>query len=99
MILDKSSFFFLGIKGSAMANIAIMLKEMGKKVGGIDVEAEFITDSSLSSNNIQFTTDFSNKASLDDFEVFVYSAAHGGDENLLAEEAKKKVLPLFLSLN
>lgn len=90
MILDKTSFFLLGIKGSAMANIAVMLKQMGKTVGGVDVREEFITDSSLSQNNIQYTTNFSDGSILDSFEVLVYSAAHGGNESFLAKAAEKK---------
>ncbi|MCX6732349.1 MAG: UDP-N-acetylmuramate--L-alanine ligase [Candidatus Roizmanbacteria bacterium] len=90
MILDKSSFFLLGIKGTAMANIAIMLSQMGKQVSGVDVAEEFITDISLTKNNIQFSTDFSDTASVDNYEVFVYSAAHGGEESILAKEAQKK---------
>ncbi len=73
-----------------MANIAVMLKEMGKKVGGVDVAEEFITDSSLSQNKITYTSDFSDFSILDEFEVFIYSAAHGGDESPLAQEAQKR---------
>jgi len=90
MILEKSSFFLLGIKGSAMANIAIMLKQMGKKVNGVDVAEEFITDSSLSQNKIKYITNFSDISSLNECDVFVYSAAHGGEESMLAKEAKKR---------
>jgi len=90
MILDKTSFFLLGIKGSAMANIAVMLKDMGKKVSGVDVEEEFITDSSLIKNQIEYSTNFLDFSSLDQYDVFVYSAAHGGSENPLILEAQKK---------
>jgi len=90
MILDKTSFFLLGIKGSAMANIAVMLKEMGKKVSGVDIEEEFITDSSLIKNQIEYSTNFLDFSSIDQYDVFVYSAAHGGSENPLIIEAQKK---------
>lgn len=90
MILDKSSFFLLGIKGTAMANIAVMLSQMGKKVSGVDVPEEFITDASLIQNNIQFSTDFTDSTLIDNYDVFVYSAAHNGEESFLAQEAQKK---------
>ncbi|MFZ2206402.1 MAG: UDP-N-acetylmuramate--L-alanine ligase [Microgenomates group bacterium] len=90
MILDKSSYFLLGIKGAAMANIAVMLQQMGKKVSGVDVPEEFITDIALVKNSIQFSTDFNDTTSLDGYDVFVYSAAHGGEDNPLAKAALHK---------
>lgn len=94
MILDNKSFFLLGIKGAAMANIAVMLQQMGKKVSGVDVSEEFITDGVLSEHSISFSTDFADTDSLNGYEVFVYSAAHGGEDNPLAKAAKAKGLML-----
>jgi UDP-N-acetylmuramate--alanine ligase len=94
MILDKSSFFLLGIKGSAMANIAVMLKQLGKQVGGVDVAEEFITDIALTDNAISYSTNFTDANMLDDVEVFVYSAAHGGEDNPLAQEAQRRGMML-----
>lgn len=88
MILDKNSYFLLGIKGAAMANIAVMLKQLGKRVGGVDVAEEFITDIALTQNAIPFTTDFADERAIDGYEVFVYSAAHGGADHPLAVAAK-----------
>ena len=90
MILEKKSFFLLGIKGAAMANIAVMLKQMGKQVSGVDFEEEFITDKSLAENNITYSTDFGDLKSVQEYDVFVYSAAHGGKDNILAQEALRK---------
>jgi UDP-N-acetylmuramate--alanine ligase len=89
MILDNKSFFLLGIKGAAMANLAVMLKQMGKQVSGVDFAEEFITDSTLAENGVSFSSDFSDLSLVRDFDVFVYSAAHGGKENILAAEALK----------
>lgn len=90
MILDRHSFFLIGIKGAAMSNIAVMLKQIGKKVSGVDVAEEFITDNTLSQNGIPYSTSFTDYAAIENYEVFVYSAAHGGDESVLAKEAQKK---------
>lgn len=90
MILEKKSFFLLGIKGAAMANIAVMLKQMGKQVSGVDFEEEFITDKTLSENNISYSTDFGDLKLVKDIDVFIYSAAHGGKDNILAQEAVRK---------
>lgn len=92
MILDKNSYFLLGIKGAAMANIAVMLKQLGKRVSGVDVAEEFITDIALSANSIPFTTDFTDEKIVEGYDVFVYSAAHGGADNPLANAAKKQGL-------
>lgn len=89
MVLDKSSFFLLGIKGVAMTNIAIILQQMGKGVTGVDVEDEFITDETLKNNLIQYTTDFADFSKIINSDVFIYSGAHGGLHNPLAVEAKK----------
>lgn len=94
MILDKNSYFLLGIKGAAMANIAVMLKQLGKRVSGVDVAEEFITDIALTENAIPFTTDFKDEKILDGYDVFVYSAAHGGADNALALAAKKQGLAI-----
>lgn len=90
MILENKSFFLLGIKGAAMANIAVMLKQMGKQVSGVDFEEEFITDKSLAENNITYSTDFGDLKSVQEYDVFIYSAAHGGKDNILAQEALRK---------
>ena len=44
--------YFIGIKGVAVAGLAIMSKELGYEVGGSDVEEVFITDELLKKNNI-----------------------------------------------
>lgn len=90
MILDNKSFFLLGIKGAAMANIAVMLKQLDKQVTGVDSEEEFITDKTLLDAGISFSTDFSDLSLVSDYEVFVYSAAHGGKDNILAQEALRR---------
>lgn len=90
MATMKSSYFILGIKGAAMANLAVMLTQMGSKVTGVDVEEEFITDETLKQHSISFTTDFTDTSGVDTSDIFVYSAAHGGLKHQLAEYAKSK---------
>jgi UDP-N-acetylmuramate--alanine ligase len=90
MILDNKSFFLLGIKGAAMANLAVMLTQMGKHVSGVDVEEEFITDITLKEKKISYSADFSDLTLVHDCDVFVYSAAHGGKDNILAQEAQRQ---------
>jgi UDP-N-acetylmuramate--L-alanine ligase/UDP-N-acetylenolpyruvoylglucosamine reductase len=80
----------LGIKGVAMANLAVILKKMGKDVYGCDIEEEFITDKLLSDNKISWKTGFKFDAVPKEVDLIVYSAAHGGTNNPLIVEAKKK---------
>lgn len=90
MLEQSENIFFLGIKGVAMANLAVILKKMGKNVTGCDIEEEFITDKLLKDNNIGWTVGFDFKKLLKKTDLIVYSAAHGGTNNPLIIEAEKK---------
>ncbi|MCX7881280.1 MAG: UDP-N-acetylmuramate--L-alanine ligase [Patescibacteria group bacterium] len=92
MLNKAKNIFFLGIKGVAMANLALIIKKMGKKVSGFDVEEEFITDKLLKQNQIDYQTDCQFLSS--DIDLFIYSAAHGGLNHPLAKLAKTKKIPL-----
>ena len=81
--------FIVGIKGVAMANIAIILKQMGLNVSGVDTEETFITDELLEKNKISFIENFSKAALPTDCDLILYSAAHGGSANHLVVIAKK----------
>ncbi|MCX7955874.1 MAG: UDP-N-acetylmuramate--L-alanine ligase [Patescibacteria group bacterium] len=93
MIHTIKSIFFLGIKGVAMANLAVILKKMGKNVSGVDLEEEFITDKLLKENNIHFQTNFDNLP--ENIDLFVYSAAHQGLKNPLLLKAKEKNIKII----
>lgn len=72
-----------------MANLAIILKKMGKKVTGTDVDEEFITDRLLKSNKISYLIGFNTKILPKKSDLVIYSAAHQGDDNPLIIRAKK----------
>lgn len=95
MLKTAKSIFFLGIKGVAMANLAVILKKMGKTVYGVDTKEKFITDGLLSSNKIKWQEDFSETALDKKIDLFVYSAAHQGKNNPLAKEALKKGIKII----
>ena len=90
MLNQSENIFFLGIKGVAMANLAVILKKMGKNVTGCDIEEEFITDKLLQDNKIDWITGFDSEKLPKQTNLIVYSAAHGGTNNLLIIEAEKK---------
>ena len=85
--MNTLSYYLLGIKGSAMANIAVMLKKQGHTVSGADVAEVFPTDVALVENNIEFDT-FPVTKLPSKVDVMVYSAAHGGAKNPLVVMAQ-----------
>ncbi|MFA6532796.1 MAG: UDP-N-acetylmuramate--L-alanine ligase [Patescibacteria group bacterium] len=95
MLEQAKNIFFLGIKGVAMANLAVILKKMGKNVTGCDIEEEFITDKLLKDNKIGWTVGFDFDKLPKQTDLIVYSAAHGGTNNLLIIEAVKRKINII----
>jgi len=89
-MLKTKNIFFIGIKGVAMANLAIIYKKLGYCVFGSDLEEEFITDSTLLKNNILVINSFLPNTLPKNIDLIVYSAAHGGTSNPQVIEAKKR---------
>jgi UDP-N-acetylmuramate--alanine ligase len=88
------NYYLLGIKGAAMANIAVMLKQQGHSVNGVDVAEVFPTDTVLLANDIKFEV-FPVPSVPPSTDIIVYSAAHGGLNHPLVQDAqtkKKKIL-------
>jgi len=88
--LNSKNIFFLGIKGVAMANLAVIYKKLGKNVSGSDLEEEFITDKMLLQNNIKIINSFLPDILPKDTDLLVFSAAHEGITNAQVIEAKKR---------
>ena len=49
-------YHFIGIKGTGMSALAIILKQLGYEVSGSDIPKHFFTESGLIKNNIPITT-------------------------------------------
>lgn len=47
-------YYFIGIKGTGMSALAVILKQLGKEVSGSDIDKHFFTESELIKNNIPF---------------------------------------------
>ncbi len=92
---SPGTIFFVGIKGAAMANLAIILQKMGCKVAGSDSPEEFITDTILKENSIHVFESFESHVLPADTIALVYSAAHGGILNNLVLSAKEKAIMLL----
>ncbi len=87
--------FLLGIKGAGMANIALILKKMGKSVTGSDTHETFITEELLRKNSIHSLLGFDPDILPKNIDLFVYSAAHGGRQNPQAVEAIRRNIPIM----
>jgi len=73
-----------------MANLARILKQMGKTVSGSDVSEEFITDISLQEADIKVTTSFDVAQLPQDTQCVIYSASHQGRNNSQVQEGLKR---------
>lgn len=93
--MDKvKRIYFVGIKGVAMAALAIWAKESGKIVAGSDVGEEFPTDEELKKAEIDVHEGFDEKhltAFKPDFVV--YTGAHGGRDNPQVVYANEHAIP------
>ncbi len=87
-MLSARHIFFVGIKGVAMANLAIIARELQKTVSGSDTVEHFITDNLL--GDISVLTSFKSEDLPKDVDLVVYSAAHGGLTNPQVIEAKSR---------
>ena len=47
-------YYLIGIKGTGMSALAVILKQLGNKVAGSDIDKHFFTESELIKNNIPF---------------------------------------------
>lgn len=87
--------YFIGIKGVAMAALAIWAKEAGKIVAGSDVTEEFPTDEELKKAEIEVHEGF-DIIHLVTFspDLVIYTGAHGGLDNPQVQEAIKRRIPV-----
>lgn len=95
MLKDVKKIFFLGIKGAAMANLAVYFKKMGKTVAGTDTDDVFITDEILAENNIKSDVGFDEKNLDENVDLVVYSAAHNGVRNPIIQTALKRKIDVI----
>ncbi len=93
-VQQARSVFILGIKGTAMVNIAVILKKMGKYVTGSDTSETFITDEVLQREQIPVITSFASDAFPDDIDLVIYAAAHGGEDHPHVREAIARGIPI-----
>ena len=74
---EPKTVYFVGIKGVAMAGMAIMAKQLGYQVSGSDVATTFPTDEELSKNKINYHQGFAAENLAYKPDLVVISAAYG----------------------
>jgi UDP-N-acetylmuramate--alanine ligase len=95
MNFSTGPYFIVGIKGVAMASIAVILKKMGIVVTGSDTADTQPTDSMLKENGINYVIGFSKDDIPCGTRNVIYAASHGGINNPQVEEAKLRGCNIF----
>lgn len=85
---------FVGIKGIAMAALAVYCKERGFVVSGTDTEEEFPSDEVLRKAGIEPAVGF-DVNHVNNAELVIYTGAHGGRDNIEVAEAIEKNVPVL----
>lgn len=79
---------FVGIKGIAMAALAVLAKERGDTVSGSDIDEEFPSDEVLAKAGISVLSGFDPKHITKKIDLVVYTGAHGGVDNIEVKTAQ-----------
>lgn len=101
MNFSGRTVYFVGIKGTGMASLAILLKASGALVSGCDSAEYFATDELLASHGIAVHKGFSPSALDRDSDMVIHSSAYPVELPILAEAASVGLAlysyPQFLS--
>jgi len=88
------SIHFTGIKGVGMCALALCAKDLGIKITGSDIEEHFVTDETLKKAKISWKKGFKGEH-VGSPDLLVYTAAHGGKENIEVKTACEKGIPVL----
>lgn len=95
MLENYHHIFIVGIGGSATFNVALILKQMGKRVSGSDAPTITLTDELLKQNGVPFVTSFDPALVPKDTDLVIYSGAHHGKHNAQVVEAQKREIRIM----
>lgn len=94
MNFSGNRVFFVGLKGSGMAHLAILLKTFGASVTGCDVAQRFTTDEQLEQQGITALVGFDPSLLDCDADFVIHSSAYAQDLPIMAK-ARDLGLPLY----
>ena len=91
-----ASIYFIGIKGSGMCALAQLLRHLGYRVSGSDVDEPFYTDALLTASGIDYFRGFSAANLPPECDLIIYSAAYGpGNPEYAAAQHRSGELPVL----
>ena len=85
-------YHFIGIKGSGMSSLAIIMKELGYNVQGSDYEKHYFTEEDLIKNNIKILK--FNKENIKENMIIIKGNTFN-EENIEVKEAINKKLKIY----
>ncbi|MDX9915403.1 MAG: Mur ligase domain-containing protein [Sphaerochaeta sp.] len=83
--------YLVGIKGTGMAHLAVLLKAMGHTVRGCDSAERFVTDSTLEAHGIDVDHGFAGDLLPDGLDLVIHSSAYGADVPIIREAMRREV--------
>ena len=88
MNFSRRKVYLVGIKGTGMASLAILLKASGALVSGCDVAEKFATDELLVSHDIPLQVGFTASLLSRDIDMVIHSTAYQLTIPILAEASR-----------
>ena len=85
-------YHFIGIKGSGMSALAIIMKQLGKNVQGSDYEKHYFTEENIIKNNIKILP--FNKENIKE-DMIIIKGNTFDEENIEVKTAKNKNLKIY----
>ncbi len=85
------TIYLVGIKGTGMAHLAVLLKAMGHEVGGCDSAELFVTDSTLEAHAVVVDHGFCAGLLGPSIDLVIHSSAYGASVPIIAEAKKRSI--------
>ncbi|HLW21667.1 MAG TPA: Mur ligase domain-containing protein [Sphaerochaetaceae bacterium] len=93
--IRQKNFFLVGIQGTGMASLSVLLSRLGAHVTGSDAPEIFSTSAVLEQAGIPWTTGFHAASLPSDTSVVIHSAAYDRESNPQLRRALELGLPLY----
>lgn len=93
--IEGKFFYFIGIKGSGMSALALLLAQKGAKVEGVDSNDYFPTQEPLEKEGILFSENIKGEGLPEGVDYIIYSAAYNSENAPSLKEAEERDCPLL----
>ena len=85
------TIYLVGIKGTGMAHLAVLLKAMGHEVSGCDSGERFVTDSTLEAHALVVDHGFDADLLTASADLVIHSSAYGASVPIIAEAKRRGI--------